>query len=62
MLNLYLHPLLMLNVKQESCKYRLIMVLIFDLTCPGIELNSTVLVADAPSAQPLIGHCEKGKM
>ena len=52
----------MLNVKQESCKYRLIMVLIFGLTCPGIELNSTVLVADAPSAQPLIGHCEKGKM
>ena len=43
---------LSLNAKQESCKYQF---LVFGLTRPGIEPESTVSVADALSTRPLIG-------
>ena len=45
--------LLLLNVKQESCKYHFFIV--FGVTRPGIEPDSTVSVADALSIRPLMG-------
>ena len=44
--------LLVLNVKQESWEYQF---LVFGLTQPGIEPESTARVADALSTRPLIG-------
>ena len=46
----------MLNVKQGSCEYQL---LVFGLTQPGIESELTVSVADALSTRPLIGYIRK---
>ena len=37
------YPFLLLNFKHESCEYQF---LVYDLTQPGIEAESTVLGAD----------------